>query len=636
MATPDPSTRARGEEGTRSSDASGMSNVAAAPLAPADDAAARARKWRAEVYRGDMPQLTPRAVVTGMLLGGVMSLSNLYVGLKIGWSVGVTITACILAYALFSTLKRVVPGLRRDEFTILENNMMSSVASAAGLMSSSVFVSAIPALYLTVGQTIAWPLLAAWAAAVSLLGVFMAIPMKRQQIDVEQLPFPSGIATAETLTALHARGDDAAAKAWALGGAGFFGALLSWFRDAHARWMPFNLPGDPLVPSWTLGGQPLLRLTLGVEPSVIMLGAGAIMGIRAGISLLVSALVCYGIVGPYVLNHGFVPLEVYRQKWALWPGVGLLVSSGLTAFLWRWRTIVRALSGLRQHVGGQRSQEPFPLADIEAPTSWFAGGLALSGMACILLGAMFFQISVWMGILAVLATFLLALVASRATGETDVTPVAALGKVTQLVYGLLAPGNMTTNLMTASITGGAAIHTADLLTDWKAGYLLGANPRKQVLAQIFGVAAGTIFAVPAYLLLVDPAELGGNKWPAPAAQVWAGVAKIVTGGLSALPAGAVEGIALGAGAGVVLALIEELVPKAYKRYTLSSAAVGVAWIVPGWNSVSLFLGALLAWALRRAKEREADKFVIPVASGLIAGESLVAVLIAALVALRVL
>jgi putative OPT family oligopeptide transporter len=625
---------AKGEEIARSS---GASTASAAPaVGAADDAARRARKWRAEVYRGDMPQLTARAVVTGMLLGGIMSLSNLYVGLKIGWSVGVTITACILAYAVYSSLARVIPRLRENEFTILENNMMSSVASAAGLMSSSVFVSAVPALYLTVRQALPWPLLAAWAASVSLLGVFMAIPMKRQQIDIEQLPFPSGIAAAATLTALHARETGAEDKAWALGGAGVFGALVSWFRDAHARWMPFNLPGDPLVPAWTIAGQPLSRLSLGIEPSVIMLGAGAIIGIRVGVSLLVSALVCYGVVGPYVLNHGFVGLEVYRQRWALWPGVGLLVSSGLTAFLWRWRTIVRAVAGLYHLLRGQRSSEPYPLADLEAPPSWLAGGLVISGLACIILGAMFFQISIAMGLVAVLATFLLALVASRASGETDFTPIAAMGKVTQLVYGLLAPGNMTTNLMTASITGGAAVHTADLLVDWKAGYLLGANPRKQLLAQIFGVAAGTMFAVPAYLLLVDPDELGSDKWPAPAAQVWAGVARIVTGGLGALPPGAAAGIGLGAAAGGILALVEELVPTAYKRYTLSSAAVGVAWIVPGWNSVSLFLGALLAWVFQRQTGQRAEKYVIPVASGLIAGESLVAVLLAALVAMRVL
>jgi putative OPT family oligopeptide transporter len=597
----------------------------------------RARNWRAEVYRGDsMPQLTPRAVVTGMVLGGVMTLSNLYVGLKIGWSVGVTITACILAYAIFSALQRVVPSLRARPFTILENNMMASVASAAGLMSSSVFVSAIPALYLTMRQTLPWPILVAWATSVSLLGVFMAIPMKRQQIDVEQLPFPSGTATAATLTALHTRDAGAERKAWALGAAGTFGALVAWFRDAHAKWIPFNFPGAPLFPPFTIAGQPLARLTLGFEPSVILLGAGAIVGIRAGASLLISAIVCYGVVAPDVIARGYVAADVYRQKWALWPGVGLLVSSGLTAFLWRFRTIGRALSGMGQILRGQKRAATHPLADLDAPPSWFVAGFAASGTACIVLGALFFSISIPMGLLAVAATFVLALVASRATGETDFTPVAAMGKMTQFVYGLIAPGDVTTNLMTASITGGAAIHTADLLVDLKAGYLLGANPRKQVLAQIFGVAAGTLFAVPAYLLLVDPIDLGTDKWPAPAAQVWAGVAKILTGGVAALPPGAAMGIVWGAVAGVILVAIEELVPRAYKKYTLSSAAVGIAWIVPGYNSVSIFLGALLAFGFERWNRPRSDRYSIAVASGLIAGESLVSVTIAALVVLGLL
>src|SRR5260221_14149519 len=101
---------------------------------PSEDKETRtARKWLKEVYRGDrVPQLTFRAVVTGMVLGGGMALSNLYVGFKTGWGLGVTITACILAYALFSGLQRVFPKLRNKEFTILENNMMSSAASAAG------------------------------------------------------------------------------------------------------------------------------------------------------------------------------------------------------------------------------------------------------------------------------------------------------------------------------------------------------------------------------------------------------------------------------------------------------------------------------------------------------------------------
>jgi len=604
---------------------------------PTNDENEAARKWLKEVYRGDrVPQLTFRAVVTGMVLGGVMALSNLYVGFKTGWGLGVTITACILAYALFSTLQRVFPHLRNKEFTILENNMMSSVASAAGYMSSSIFVGAVPALYLTMKLTIGWFELTLWAAAVSFLGVFMAIPMKRQQINIEQLPFPSGIATAETLTAMHTQGVDAQGKAWGLGISAALGSTVAWLREAHAKWMPFNLPDNPLVPSWTLSGQPLSRLTLGFEPSLIMVGAGAIMGIRAGISLLVSAIVCYCVVGPYVLNHGWVDVNVFRQKWALWPGVGLLVTSGLTGFFLRWRTIVRAFGNLGKLLTGRGGEEEDPLRDIEAPQKWFLWGTVASGGACIVLGMLFFHITWWMGLLAVVATFFLALVASRATGETDITPTGAMGKITQLIYGVLAPGNMTTNLMTASITGGAAIHAADLLTDLKSGYILGANPRKQVIAQLWGVVAGTVFVVPAYFLLIKPEEIGSDKWPAPAAQVWAGVAKVLAKGLGALPTGAREGLLIGGAVGIVLALIEELVPKDKKKYTLSSAAAGIAWVIPFYNSFSMFLGALIAWIFLQVNRPKAERYSLAVASGIIAGESLMSVFVAGLRAAHIL
>src|SRR6476469_9960029 len=88
------------------------------------------RAWRAEVYRGDeVRQLSPRSILSGMAIGAVMSVSNLYVGLKTGWGLGVTITACIIAYAVFKFLETVIPRYRNDPFTILENNTMSSAAS---------------------------------------------------------------------------------------------------------------------------------------------------------------------------------------------------------------------------------------------------------------------------------------------------------------------------------------------------------------------------------------------------------------------------------------------------------------------------------------------------------------------------
>src|SRR6185295_7735142 len=111
-------------------------------------------------------------------------------------------------------------------------------------------------------------------------------------------------------------------------------------------------------------------------------------------------------------------------------------------------------------------------------------------------GSVYFGITWWMGIISVLVAFLLSVVAARATGETDMTPIGAMGKITQLTYAGLTPRSATpteftqTNLMTAMVTAGSACHSADLLTDLKCGYLLGGNPRKQLISQLFGILAG--------------------------------------------------------------------------------------------------------------------------------------------------
>jgi uncharacterized oligopeptide transporter (OPT) family protein len=147
-------------------------------------------------------QLTVRAALTGALLGGVMSLSNLYIALKTGWSVGVTITASILAFAVFTGLEKL--GLVRRAFGLYENNAAKSVASAAGYMTGGGTVAAIPAVMMLTGTVMPWWQMLPWVATIALLGVITAIPMKRQMINVDQLRFPTGIACAETLRSLYA------------------------------------------------------------------------------------------------------------------------------------------------------------------------------------------------------------------------------------------------------------------------------------------------------------------------------------------------------------------------------------------------------------------------------------------------
>ena len=614
-------------------------------------------EWLANVYQGDNArQLTFRSIVTGMAIGGVMSISNLYVGLKTGWGLGVTITACIIAYAVFNMLEKIFPALRKEPFTILENYTMSSAASAAGYMSSAGLVSAIPALYLVNGRQLsAWEMMA-WLGAVSLLGVFMAIPLKRQLINEEQLPFPSGIATAETLKSMHSAGAEAMGKAKALFYSGLAGAFLAFWRDGLAPSMAWlsritNVEGIktigakcafpseiPLVPG-KIGNDLLSKYTIGMEGSLIMLAAGAIMGIRVGISLLVGSLIYFGVIAYFVVDGGFlgdhgIVKPGYRGivSWTLWPATGMMVASGLLSFAFRWRTVLKAFGGLRKIFGGNVAHETDPLEHVEVPGSWFLIGTFVSGTACVILGEVIFGIHWWMGILAVLVTFLLSIVAARATGETDITPIGAMGKITQLVYAMITPraiGDqfLTTNLMTASITSGAASHSADLLTDLKSGYLLGGNPRKQTMSQLFGVLAGTLVCVPVYCLIVKPEEIGSEKLPAPSAKVWQSVAELLNKGIEHLPKGALAAMVVGAAIGIVLALLEEFTPKKYRHWIPSATGLGIAGVVPAFNSIAMFVGALCAWILSKAAPKTDEKYTIAVSSGLIAGESLMAVTI---------
>jgi len=600
----------------------------------ADDREA-GRWWLENVYAGDdAVQLTPRAVVTGMLIGGLMSVSNLYVGLKTGWGLGVTITSCIIAYAVFKFLEQVVPAYRKRPFSTLENYTMSSAASAAGYMSSAGLVSAIPALFMTTGRLLEWWEISLWLAALSMLGVFMAIPLKRQLINIDQLPFPSGIATAETLTSMHSEGGEAVLKARSLFGAALLGAVVAAWRDlvggikAIAGWaIPSEIPFGP-------GGfarDLLTKYTIGIEGSLIMVAAGAIMGLRVAASMLVGSIIFYGVIGPILVQQG-IAQPGYRGivSWVLWPSTAMMVASGLLSFALKWKTVLRAFGGLGRLVGGTAAAEPDdPLAAIEVPSSWFVAGTLASGTACVILGHWLFGITWWMGILAVLVTCFLSIVAARATGETDITPIGAMGKITQLIYGVVAPSNITTNLMTASITSGAASHAADLLTDLKSGYLLGGNPRKQTISQLFGVLAGTIVSVPAYLFVVqrDPTRLGSEALPAPSAKVWAGVAELLADGIGALPYGALTAIAVGAALGIVLTLLEELGPKAWRPWLPSTTGLGIAGVIPAFNSFAMFAGALLAWLFARARPKAAEAYTVPVSSGLIAGESLMGVAI---------
>ena len=205
-----------------------------------------------------------------------------------------------------------------------------------------------------------------------------------------------------------------------------------------------------------------------------------------------------------------------------------------------------------------------------------------------------------------------------------------MGTVPQLVFAVLSPGQPAANLMSANVTGGAASQCADLMHDLKTGHLLGANPRSQVIAQTFGALAGALAGSAGYLLLVpDPAkQLLTAEWPAPSVASWKAVAELFQQGVSALPPFALEAMAVAGVLGIVLAVLEKTLPVRMRVWVPSPTSLGLALVVPAYNAISMFLGGMAAWVLGRWVPDWTTRFLIILASGLIAGESLSGVVLA--------
>jgi uncharacterized oligopeptide transporter (OPT) family protein len=591
------------------------------------------RQWFEKIYRGrgdSMRQLTWRAVLMGSALGGILSLTNLYIGLKSGWGMGVAITSCILSYAIWTALVKI--GVARTPMTILENNCMQSTASSAGLSTGGTLISAFAAFIMLNGHSLSLPLTLAWVFFLAILGVTMAVPMKKQMINIEQLRFPSGVAAAETLHALHSHGGKGMRAAKALGIAGILAAIDNFIHDGFAvipRLAAFST--DTLCTKFNefFFGPVWMSRTVEFSWEPIFIASGAIMGMRVCISILIGSVVCWMCYVPALQDAGLITAKGgFRDcvQWALWPGVSCMVFSSLLNLILQWRISLRAFQDLGK-MFSPKSKLMGEMEAIETPMSWFAAGQLVSLIALALLAHASFGMPYWQSALAVVMSFALALVACRVTGETDTTPIGPMGKVTQLTFGALDPGNMNVNLMSANITAGAAGSSADLLTDLKSGYLLGANPRKQFIAQFAGIFVGTVVSVLAFTLVVDkPEVIGSDQFPAPAAQTWAAVAQALSKGFEALHPVKIWSIAIGGLVGILFTVLPVLFPK-QEKYLPSASGFGLAWIFQWYYGVLFFMGAVIAWAWQKKWLARAEEFTFPVASGVMAGGALMGVAI---------
>jgi putative OPT family oligopeptide transporter len=566
--------------------------------------------------------LTVRAVVSGMLLGALLTPCNIYSGLKIGWSFNISIIALLLAAGFWALLAQLRTA---GHLGAGEANIAQTAASSSANIISGGLVAPIPALAMLSGGNMQPVQLVVWVFVVSFLGIWVAWYLRASLILRADLPFPTGRATAETLQEIFSHGREAALKLRVLLGSTVVAGALKWI-DTGAYALPrpglgFVLPATGKLSGYA--GISATNLTFVFDPSLLLAGFGAIIGFRAGLSLLLGGIVSWGLLGPLGLSQGFIAPGVDNMEanwfasmieWLLWPGVALMVGSALTRFVLQSISFRLRASKSLNHSGENN----------DGATVTRLLGLSLASALVVLAQVTIFDIHWFIATLAVPIAFLLAMVASRVVGETGIPPIGAIGKVSQLTTGVIAPGETTANLIGANVAGGAAGQSADLLNDLKVGHMIGTPPRSQVVAQCFGVLTGSAIGSIVYLHLIpDPATmLVTEEWPAPAVATWKVVAETLGNGLGAIPASALWAVAIGGSTGVAGVWLQH---RHAPWWLPNIPAFGLAMVIPASISITMFLGSLIGKLLERHEPSLAQRFLIAAASGLIAGESLTGV-----------
>jgi OPT family oligopeptide transporter len=593
--------------------------------------------WLEHVYRGDMPQLTVRAAITGFLLGGILSATALYIAGRTGITIGVGLTSVILAFAIYKIMART--GII-DDFTILENNCTQSIATASGYMASPM-VAGLAAYMMVTGAIVPWWQLMIFNVVISSIGVLIAFPMKRRFINEDQLPFPEGRAAGVVLDALYT-GEAAAGmlRAKLLAGTALLTGLYQfvssdgWMRLLQFtflrmdKWAGFTGPWHwrerfdqyyydlaARLNLWipTILGTDVRQLGLRLTLDAAMLGVGGLMGIRVATSVLLGTLVNFAVLAPIMIQRGDIRAytapdgtlvaisrtEIVNQ-WSLWWGVAMMVAGALVGLFARPEIFTKAFSTLtKKKVPTTAIADP--LRHVELPLWLSFVGIPVLSIAGAMITHHFFGVSWPFALISLPLIFLLTVICANSMALTAWTPTGALSKITQFSIGAIDRVNPATNLIPATMTAEIASNASNLLSDIKPGYMLGAKPRQQAVGHVIGIFAGALTTVPLFFLLFLPPGPDGTRsastivseqFPMPNAIQWKGVADLITNGLSQLPASAIVSMIVAA----ILAIVFEVARIRTKgRFPLSAVSIGLGVVLPPESCLAMWVGAMVFW-----------------------------------------
>ena len=600
-------------------------------------------------------ELTLRGLVLGALLTTVFTAANVYLGLKVGLTFASSIPAAVISMAILSAVK---------DSSILENNIVQTVASAAGTLSAIIFV--LPGLVI-VGWWTGFPFWQSFLICVSggVLGVLFTIPLRRALVTNSDLPYPEGVAAAEVLkVGSSARGEGAAdatearegLTAVVLGTAASAGLAIV----AATRILAAEVTGVFRLGATAASGY-------SVAWSLALFGAGHLVGLAVGMAMLVGLLIAWVVAVPILTSmHPAVDAaSLTSNTMTIWRtqvrfiGAGAIGVSAIFTLATLARPVVAGLvSTLRSSQAAATGDE----TDRDLSPPWIIS-LALGCMAITAYLAYTFASASSLAPHAIALTlvavpfvffvgFLIAGVAGYMAGligasNSPISGIGILGIVTcATVVALVVPPTPENRsvlvafaLFITAIVFACATISNDNLQDLKTGQLVGASPMKQQIALIVGVAAGAA-VIPSVLNLLAKAYgfagapnigvVAQNPLPAPQATLISALAQGVIGGNLDW-----KMIGIGAVVGVLLIVINATL-KATKRGSLPPLAVGIGIYLPMSATFAVVVGAIVGnWYNKRAlvskEPARAERLGTLVASGLIVGESLFGVLNAGLI-----
>jgi uncharacterized oligopeptide transporter (OPT) family protein len=561
-------------------------------------------------------EFTGRAMIAGAVVAAVMGAAYPYVVLKLGFGPNVSVVAAFFGFLALGIIFR--------DFNRWENNIVQTAGTSAAQTAFMCFMLAAfdmlretPGLNYHFAPTPFQSFL--WLTAASILGLLLAVPMRRHYVVDEKLTYADGVAAAETIMVLDSRGKEARNPAMALA----IGTVLSGIvMFLQQRWGGHLLP-EVVFP--TMFGLTVATAGAGVAVSLLGIGSGVIVGPRITTSMAAGAVLAWIITPKFLVAEGIIAAPAQRAdilRWVMWPGTAMIICAGLTALALKWRTLARTFSNLSR---GSVATDEFPLR-------WVAIGVVLASIALVGIQIWAFGLAWWMPLMAVALSVPLMLVGLRVLGETNWGPISQLTNVMQATFAFLVPGNLTSNLAASGTTGTVAVQSEAIMQDYKAGHIIGSTPRFLTYAQLMAAPIGAAAVAWMYPLLRDTYGIGGNGLSSPISQRVAGFAEFLSQGGSAMAKYAALFAVIFAVIGILLAVLETR----WGKWLPSPAALGIGMMVPGFVIFAMFIGGMALMVWKATHPRSAQQLAIPLASGMIAGEAIVAVLIPLLIAVGIL